>query len=121
MKRARNECRRGGRRSAFTLIELLVVVTIIGVLVAMLLPAVQSARESARRLKCTNNLKQLGVALQAYHESHGAFPYAAAGGWGHTWHAYILPQVEQQALLKNALLLFREHDLGRLARHNLPP
>ena len=86
------------RPRGFTLIELLVVVGIIVVLMAILLPAVQSAREAARRSQCVNNLKQVGLAMHNYHESHGVLPPGKKGCcWG-TWLVYTLPYLEQQAL-----------------------
>ena len=94
-------------RKAFTLIELLVVIAIIGILVALLLPAVQAARESARRTQCRNHLKQIGLAMQNYHDLNRAFPAGYASqldgngnelgpGWG--WGAALLPELEQTNL-----------------------
>ncbi len=85
-------------RRAFTLVELLVVIAIIGVLVALLLPAVQAARESARRMRCQNNLKQIGLASHSFHDVTGELPKAFSPTTGLSWHVYILPYLEQQAL-----------------------
>jgi prepilin-type N-terminal cleavage/methylation domain-containing protein len=85
----------------FTLVELLVVIAIIGVLIALLLPAVQAARESARRTQCSNNLRQIGLALHTYENAAKALPPGglyAAGGYGHSWWVRILPNVEQDNL-----------------------
>jgi prepilin-type N-terminal cleavage/methylation domain-containing protein/prepilin-type processing-associated H-X9-DG protein len=85
-------------RFAFTLIELLVVIAIIATLIGLLLPAIQKAREAANRAKCTNNLKQIGVAINTYHDAAGGIPPAATGCGGLTFWAIILPYVEQTSL-----------------------
>jgi prepilin-type processing-associated H-X9-DG protein len=98
-------------RAGFILVELLVVIAIIGILIALLLPAVQAAREAARRMQCTNNLKQIGIALHNYHDSQNVLPPGAiilpqvlknltTGTGAHGWatQALILPYIEQVAL-----------------------
>lgn len=91
------------RSRGFTLVELLVVIAIIGILVALLLPAIQAAREAARRTQCVNNLKQLGIAMHNYHDAHKCLPYGwrvEATGQTHRrdcWFHRILPFVEQEA------------------------
>ncbi|MBA2113167.1 DUF1559 domain-containing protein [Bremerella alba] len=95
----------GQRRGGFTLVELLVVIAIIGVLIALLLPAVQQAREAARRMQCSNQLKQLGLAIHNYHDTYTKMVYAAdpqnATGdrrRGASWMVRLLPFIEQSAI-----------------------
>jgi prepilin-type N-terminal cleavage/methylation domain-containing protein len=87
-------------RGGFTLVELLVVIAIIGILVALLLPAIQAARESARRTECTNHLRQIGLAVQTYHDAKGSFPNGrnSPNEIGVSWAYFILPQIEEQSI-----------------------
>src|SRR5262245_8633963 len=99
----RSAMRRGHR--GFTLVELLVVIAIIGVLVALLLPAVQAVRESARKVQCHNNLRQLGLAVQQFEQANrtlppyfGAFPEKGTGAVEGGWFVHLLPYIEQQSI-----------------------
>ena len=99
------------RRLAFTLIELLFVVAIIAVLISLLLPAIQSSREMARRVSCSNNMLQLGVALGNYASTHRVFPpgvvngkgpiHNLADGYHYSWIVQILPYMEQRAVYQH--------------------
>jgi prepilin-type N-terminal cleavage/methylation domain-containing protein/prepilin-type processing-associated H-X9-DG protein len=102
--------RRGFTHHGVTLIELLVVISIIGLLVAILLPAVQQAREAARRTSCHNNLKNIGLAMHQYHGAYQTFPF---GFNEHEtlWSAMILPQIEQQSIYST--LIFQESGPGQ--------
>ena len=122
------------RRPAFTLIELLVLLGVVGIVVALLLPAVQAARESARRAQCVNNLKQMGIACYQYHDAFQHLPpgYCAAGsyidgatdttpGWG--WPALILPHLEQRSVYEaiNFTLPIEHPSNARAVRTVIPP
>ena len=114
---------RSFRAAGFTLVELLVVIAIIGILVSLLLPAIQSAREAARRIHCTNNIRQLALALHNYHDVRKQLPLGAIwmakstpspdgrhANWGATWVTMLLPQMEEGNL-------YDQYDFNKPARH----
>jgi prepilin-type N-terminal cleavage/methylation domain-containing protein len=114
---------RGRRRIGFTLVELLVVIAIIGVLVALLLPAVQAAREAARRTQCTNNLKQIGLAVQNYHDVRKELPPSRIADGQQTWLALILDHLEQaqvKRLWDSKLGCFYDQPLATRAGLSVP-
>lgn len=132
------------RQVGFTLIELLVVIAVIAILMALILPAIQQAREAARRTQCRNNLKQIGLALHSYHEVHGVLPpgilakrsieisgsacllypppgyaYPVTGDYT-GWRASILPQIEQSNLFSQIHWNYIHADLRDISRYTNP-
>lgn len=116
------------KRTGFTLVELLVVIAIIGILISMLLPAVQQVREAARRTQCANNLRQLGLAVHNYESAHMKFPVGANSVNGLSWRVMILPFMEQNNLYERFNFApgswqgagKREHALNKIPSFHCP-
>jgi prepilin-type N-terminal cleavage/methylation domain-containing protein len=109
---------RQARRHGFTLIELLVVIAIIAVLIGLLLPAIQMVRESANRVSCANNLKQLGLAMHAYHDANDRLPPSRLDVGKATWAVLILPYIEQDNLYRQWDLSKSYYDQNAVARQS---
>src|SRR6476646_2594215 len=110
------------RRTAFTLVELLVVIAIIGVLVALLLPAIQAAREAARRSQCQNNLKQIGLAIQQHADAKKVFPMGRNqfDQWAVSWAFYLLPYMEETTIYNSYKPTARDDDPTNAATMRTP-
>lgn len=101
---------RSTKRSAFTLIELLVVIAIIGILVSLTLPAVQQVREAARRTECANKLRQMGIAVMSYTSANRKLPPGAVLHQGSSWHAFVLPYIEEGNFFKGFEIADPDHN-----------
>src|SRR5436190_10731319 len=108
-------------RACFTLVELLVVIAIIAVLVGLLLPAVQKAREAGARVSCGNNLKQIGLALHMYHDDQKTLPTSRLSDLHATWAVLIMPYVEQGVLYNQWNLVATYYDQNDIARRTPVP
>ena len=109
----------GGLRQAFTLVELLVVIAIIGVLVALLLPAVQAAREAARRMRCQNNLKQVSLAWHNYHDSLLSLPSGCISTNDLNWAVFVLPYLEQRGLYEKFVFTAGDYNTPAASKNHL--